>query len=161
VDVTVQLGCYAIYARQRWGARPEQIQAIEFNLNSLKINTFDMIEARLEWAEHYIRNSIEAMRKILGESKIDLIVLDLMLPGEDGLTLCRQLRAESSIPVIMLTAKGEEIDRVIGLEMGADDYVAKPFSSRELLARIKAVLRRAETVSPTQDPVLFPRYAKC
>ena len=92
-----------------------------------------------------------AMRKVLSDSKIDLIVLDLMLPGEDGLTLCRQLRAESSIPVIMLTAKGEEIDRVIGLEMGADDYVAKPFSSRELLARIKAVLRRAESLSQTQD----------
>jgi two-component system OmpR family response regulator len=87
-----------------------------------------------------------AMRKVLGESRIDLIVLDLMLPGEDGLTLCRQLRAESAIPVIMLTAKGEEIDRVVGLEMGADDYVAKPFSSRELLARIKAVLRRAQSL---------------
>ncbi len=90
----------------------------------------------------------KAMRKVLGESKIDLIVLDLMLPGEDGLTLCRQLRAESAIPVIMLTAKGEEIDRVIGLEMGADDYVAKPFSSRELLARIKAVLRRSQALPP-------------
>lgn len=87
-----------------------------------------------------------AMRKVLGESRIDLIVLDLMLPGEDGLTLCRQLRAESAIPVIMLTAKGEEIDRVVGLEMGADDYVAKPFSSRELLARIKAVLRRVQSL---------------
>lgn len=93
----------------------------------------------------------KAMRKLLRESKIDLIVLDLMLPGEDGLTLCRQLRAESSIPVIMLTAKGEEIDRVIGLEMGADDYVAKPFSSRELLARIKAVLRRVQSLPPSQE----------
>jgi len=91
------------------------------------------------------------MRKILGESKIDLIVLDLMLPGEDGLTLCRQLRAESQIPVIMLTAKGDEIDRILGLEMGADDYVAKPFSSRELLARIKSVLRRAQSLPPTED----------
>ena len=78
------------------------------------------------------------MQKILADSKIDLIVLDLMLPGDDGLVLCRQLRSESSIPVIMLTAKDEEIDRVLGLEMGADDYVTKPFSSRELLARIKA-----------------------
>ncbi len=95
----------------------------------------------------------KAMLKVLGESKIDLIVLDLMLPGEDGLTLCRQLRAESSIPVIMLTAKGEEIDRVVGLEMGADDYVAKPFSSRELLARIKAVLRRAQSLPPAQEPL--------
>jgi two-component system OmpR family response regulator len=87
-----------------------------------------------------------AMRKVLDESTIDLIVLDLMLPGDDGLTLCRRLRAESDIPVIMLTAKGEEIDRVLGLEMGADDYLAKPFSTRELLARIKAVLRRVQSL---------------
>jgi len=98
------------------------------------------------------------MRKILGESKIDLIVLDLMLPGEDGLTLCRQLRAESQTPVIMLTAKGDEIDRVLGLEMGADDYVAKPFSSRELLARIKAVLRRAKTLPSTEDSLGEENY---
>jgi len=84
------------------------------------------------------------MRKVLEESRIDLIVLDVMLPGEDGLTLCRQLRTTSNIPVIMLTAKGDEIDRVLGLEMGADDYLSKPFSSRELLARIKAVLRRTQ-----------------
>ena len=85
----------------------------------------------------------KAMRKALAEGRIDLILLDLMLPGEDGLALCRALRAESTIPIIMLTAKGEEVDRVIGLEMGADDYLAKPFGSRELVARIKAVLRRA------------------
>ena len=84
-----------------------------------------------------------AMRRALVDSRIDLVLLDLMLPGEDGLSLCRSLRAESNIPVIMLTAKGDEVDRVIGLEMGADDYVAKPFGSRELIARIKAVLRRA------------------
>jgi two-component system, OmpR family, response regulator len=84
-----------------------------------------------------------AMHKVLADSRIDLILLDLMLPGEDGLSLCRGLRAESNIPIIMLTAKGDEIDRVIGLEMGADDYLPKPFGSRELIARIKAVLRRA------------------
>jgi two-component system, OmpR family, response regulator len=84
-----------------------------------------------------------AMRKALADSRIDLILLDLMLPGEDGLSLCRRLRAESNVPIIMLTAKGDEIDRVIGLEMGADDYLAKPFGSRELIARIKAVLRRS------------------
>jgi len=84
------------------------------------------------------------MRQTLNDWSIDLVVLDLMLPGEDGLVLCRKLRAESKIPVIMLTAMGEETDRIVGLEMGADDYVAKPFSPRELLARIKAVLRRAE-----------------
>lgn len=83
------------------------------------------------------------MRKILVDGRIDLVLLDLMLPGEDGLALCRALRAESDIPIIMLTAKGEEVDRVIGLEMGADDYLPKPFGSRELVARIKAVLRRS------------------
>jgi two-component system OmpR family response regulator len=82
------------------------------------------------------------MWKALERSAVDLIVLDLMLPGEDGLTLCRKLRADSDTPVIMLTARGEETDRIVGLEMGADDYVAKPFSPRELLARIKSVLRR-------------------
>jgi two-component system OmpR family response regulator len=84
-----------------------------------------------------------AMRKALADSSIDLILLDLMLPGEDGLSLCRAVRAESGIPIIMLTAKGDEVDRVIGLEMGADDYLPKPFGSRELIARIKAVLRRS------------------
>lgn len=92
-----------------------------------------------------------AMRKIMADSRIDLILLDLMLPGEDGLSLCRALRAESSVPIIMLTAKGEEVDRVIGLEMGADDYLPKPFGSRELIARIKAVLRR------TQENILKAR----
>jgi len=83
------------------------------------------------------------MWRAIDGSGIDLIVLDLMLPGVDGLTLCRELRSRSSIPVIMLTAMGEETDRIVGLEMGADDYLAKPFNPRELLARIKAVLRRA------------------
>lgn len=84
----------------------------------------------------------KAMRRALADAKIDLILLDLMLPGEDGLSLCRALRADLDIPIIMLTAKGEEIDRVVGLELGADDYVSKPFGSRELIARIRAVLRR-------------------
>ncbi len=87
-----------------------------------------------------------SMKKILADAHIDLIVLDLMMPGEDGLTLCRNLRAKSNIPVIMLTAMGEETDRIIGLEMGADDYLAKPFNPRELLARIKAVLRRSDSI---------------
>jgi two-component system OmpR family response regulator len=81
--------------------------------------------------------------RMLEDSRIDLIVLDLMLPGEDGLTLCRRLRGRSNVPIIMVTAKGEEIDRIIGLEMGADDYLCKPFNPRELIARIRAVLRRA------------------
>jgi len=86
------------------------------------------------------------MRHILKAGSVDLVVLDLMLPGEDGLTLCRNLRATSDLPVIMLTARGEEFDRVLGLEMGADDYLAKPFSGRELVARIRAVLRRARAL---------------
>jgi two-component system OmpR family response regulator len=90
-----------------------------------------------------------SMHKVLADSRIDLILLDLMLPGEDGLSLCRSLRAASSVPIIMLTAKGDEVDRVIGLEMGADDYMAKPFGSRELVARIRAVLRRSQEASPT------------
>jgi len=84
----------------------------------------------------------KAMWTALARGKVDLVVLDLMLPGDDGLTLCRKLRSEAETPVIMLTARGEETDRIVGLEMGADDYLAKPFSPRELLARIKSVLRR-------------------
>jgi two-component system OmpR family response regulator len=87
------------------------------------------------------------MREALAGHAIDLIVLDLMLPGEDGLALCRWVRARSNVPVIMLTARGEEIDRIVGLEMGADDYLPKPFNPRELVARIKAVLRRADRPS--------------
>ena len=75
----------------------------------------------------------------------DLVVLDLMLPGMDGLEVCRNIRKESSMPIIMLTAKGEETDRIVGLELGADDYVVKPFSPRELVARIKTVLRRSQS----------------
>ena len=87
-----------------------------------------------------------AMWAALETKKPDIVVLDLMLPGDDGLTLCRDLRARSTLPVIMLTARGDETDRIVGLEMGADDYVAKPFNPRELLARIKSVLRRSRTL---------------
>lgn len=92
-----------------------------------------------------------AMQAILSQESIDLIVLDLMLPGEDGLVLCRNLRVHSNIPVIMLTARGDETDRIIGLEMGADDYLPKPFNPRELLARIKSVLRRFQGQPESQD----------
>lgn len=89
----------------------------------------------------------------LERSRIDLIVLDLMLPGVDGMELCRTLRTRSKIPVIMLTARGDEMDRILGLEMGADDYLAKPFSARELLARIKVILRRVRDlpIDPLAD----------
>jgi two-component system OmpR family response regulator len=84
-----------------------------------------------------------AMEKTLDRERVDLIVLDLNMPGDDGLTLCRKLRNRSNIPVIMLTARSEPIDRILGLEMGADDYLPKPFEPRELLARIRSVLRRS------------------
>lgn len=93
----------------------------------------------------------EALR-LARQSNPDLILLDLMLPEVDGLDVCRELRKTSEVPVIMLTARGEEIDRVVGLELGADDYICKPFSMRELLARIKAVLRRAQPDEPTGKP---------
>ncbi len=84
------------------------------------------------------------MWKQIDATSIDLVILDLMLPGEDGLTLCRNLRAHSNISILMLTARGDEVDRITGLEMGADDYLSKPFSPRELVARIKSLLRRAQ-----------------
>ncbi|MEM9358862.1 MAG: response regulator [Pseudomonadota bacterium] len=80
----------------------------------------------------------------------DLIVLDLMLPGEDGLSICRRVRASSQVPIIILTARGEDIDRIVGLEIGADDYLPKPFNPRELLARIRAILRRAQAPAPSE-----------
>jgi len=104
-------------------------------------------------AKNGLRVSVAAdgreMRRVLEEAKIDLIVLDLMLPGDSGLTLCGQLRATTTIPILMLTAVAEDTDRIIGLEMGADDYLPKPFNPRELLARIRAILRRAEERIPT------------
>ena len=85
----------------------------------------------------------------------DLVVLDLMLPGTDGLELCRWIRARSELPVIMLTARGEEADRIVGLELGADDYVTKPFSPRELAARVRSVLRRSTPASPRAERLTF------
>lgn len=94
---------------------------------------------------------------LVQQSKPDLILLDLMIPEVDGLDVCRELRKSSSVPVIMITARGEEIDRVLGLEIGADDYVTKPFSVRELMARVKAVLRRAHTEEPATEMSAFLR----
>ncbi|MEM6421905.1 MAG: response regulator, partial [Pseudomonadota bacterium] len=83
------------------------------------------------------------MDAALKASSFDLVILDLMLPGEDGLSICRRLRARSALPILILTAKKEDIDRIIGLELGADDYLGKPFNPRELIARMRAILRRA------------------
>src|SRR5687768_5246710 len=114
----------------------------------------DDAEIRTLLSEYLQRNGYRVSTAADGKSMLaaleaktpDLIVLDLMMPGEDGLTLCRDLRSKSSIPIIMLTARGEETDRIVGLEMGADDYLAKPFNPRELLARIKSVLRRTRAL---------------
>jgi two-component system, OmpR family, response regulator len=91
-------------------------------------------------------DSAASFRRLMERSSFDLVVLDVMMPGEDGISLCRDLRVNSQLPVIFLTAVSEDADRILGLEMGADDYLTKPFNPRELLARIKAVLRRANSL---------------
>src|SRR6516164_5187069 len=95
-----------------------------------------------------VAHDAAAMTQTLSAARIDLIILDIMMPGEDGLSICRRLRANGTIPIIMLTARGTEIDRIVGLEIGADDYLPKPFSVHELLARVRAVLRRAAMSGP-------------
>ena len=99
----------------------------------------------------------EALRRLLEREQPDLVVLDIMMPGEDGLAVCRQLRAASQVPVIFLTAMAEDTDRIIGLELGADDYLVKPFNPRELLARVRAVLRRT-AVAPSHAPAAATKF---
>jgi two-component system, OmpR family, response regulator len=98
------------------------------------------------------------MAELVGKYRFDVVVLDVMMPGEDGFTLCQRLRAASTVPIILLTARGDETDRVVGLELGADDYVAKPFNPRELLARIRAALRRAAMVSASPPEAFADRF---
>ncbi len=95
------------------------------------------------------------MDRAIARRRPDIVVLDLMLPGEDGLSICRRLRARGDLPILMLTAKSDEIDRVVGLELGADDYLGKPFNPRELLARLRAILRRAGP-RPLAEPARRP-----
>jgi two-component system phosphate regulon response regulator OmpR len=97
------------------------------------------------------------LRAALAQRMPDAIVMDLMLPGTDGLSLTRELRTQTSVPVLMLSARGDDMDRIIGLEVGADDYLAKPFNPRELLARLRALLRRSQTVSAAPAPTAPPR----
>ncbi len=132
-------------------SRPDNILIVD---DDLEIRT--LLRDYLQ--EHGYRVSTAAdgggMWRILAGNRVDLIILDLMLPGDDGLVLCRKLRADREIPVIMLTALGETTDRIIGLEMGADDYLPKPFEPRELLARMKAVMHRTRTLPDAgQAPV--------
>lgn len=106
-----------------------------------------------------VAHRADAARAVLAETAIDLVLLDVMMPGEDGLSLTRALRVQGRLPVILLTARSEDTDRILGLEMGADDYVAKPFNPRELLARIRAVLRRAEPQAAAPNAPLVFRFA--
>jgi DNA-binding response OmpR family regulator len=110
----------------------------------------DLLAYNLRKANYEVLTAADGREALdaAGQTNPDLILLDLMLPGVDGLEVCRELRKAGDVPIIMITALGEEIDRVVGLELGADDYVTKPFSVRELLARIKAVLRRASQPEP-------------
>ena len=113
----------------------------------------EVVERYLRQEGYRVESAIDgpdALRRFAA-ARPDLVLLDLMLPGIDGLEVCRQLRAQSNVPIIMLTAKGDETDTIIGLGVGADDYVAKPFSPRELVARAKAVLRRAGTPPPVAE----------
>lgn len=102
--------------------------------------------------------SAASARRVLSQRDVDLMVLDIMMPGEDGLSLCRSVREHKGTPVILLSARAEELDRIVGLEVGADDYVTKPFSPRELLARIHAVLRRTNELPPGQRPRIGQRF---
>src|SRR6059058_794163 len=97
----------------------------------------------------------DAAKALIEEREPSLVVLYVMLPGTDGLSLCRWIRGRSNLPVILLTARGEEADRIVGLELGADDYVTKPFSPRELAARVRSVLRRADGGSPQREKLTF------
>ena len=105
----------------------------------------------------------QAMQAVLGREAVDLILLDVRLPGVDGITLMRELRETSAVPIILVTSRQDEVDRILGLELGADDYVTKPFSARELLARIRAVLRRAlqraAAAAPSDEPTPALRFA--
>ncbi len=114
----------------------------------------DMLVYNLRRANYEVLTAVDGRTalRLARDSRPDLILLDLMLPEVDGLDVCRELRRSSQVPIIMLTARDEEVDRVVGLELGADDYVCKPFSVRELMARIKAVLRRGAAPTPESPP---------
>jgi len=112
-----------------------------------------LVRAYLEKAGYEVLTAVDGPDglRVARQERPDLVILDLMLPGMDGLDVCRDLRRDSNVPIIMLTARIEEIDKLLGLELGADDYVTKPFSPRELVARVRAVLRRAEEPSPRAE----------
>ena len=113
----------------------------------------DYLRSHAGFSSSMVHRGDEALERFRRDSP-DLVLLDLMLPGLDGIEVCKQIRAESRVPIIMLTARSEEIDRLLGLELGADDYICKPFSPREVVARVKAVLRRTKSPESETDPGL-------
>ena len=117
-----------------------------------------LVESHLQGFGFAVRgiNDGRQIDSLLAETPVDLIILDLGLPHEDGLQICRRLRQHHEVPILMLTARGDEIDRILGLEMGADDYLAKPFHPRELVARIQAILRRTRAAVPRPEAVAAP-----
>lgn len=136
-----------------WFTRSSDIAAIDRNMSKLphilvveddrEISALIARYLRANDCRVMVTGSGRGIDDLMQESRIDLVVLDLMLPGENGLSICKRLRTTTQVPIIMLTARSDEVDRILGLEMGADDYLAKPFNPRELLARIRAVLRRS------------------
>ncbi len=126
----------------------EQVLIVEDEVKLAKVIA-DYLQAS-GFETHGLTNGAEAVRWIR-ENTPDLVLLDLMLPGKDGMDVCKEVRTFSEVPIIMLTARIEEIDRLLGLELGADDYVCKPFSPREVVARVKAVLRRSRSGKPLQS----------
>ncbi len=117
----------------------------------------DLLAEYLGGRGYTVRTAVDgpAGLELARKGGLDLVVLDIMMPGMDGLEVCRNLRGFSTVPVIMLTARGDEMDRIVGLEIGADDYLAKPFNPRELVARIEAVLRRARPAGPSDEDVII------
>jgi len=130
----------------------EKILVVDDERNIVELLKYNLEKEGYEVLSAY--DGFEAVN-IAKQDRPDLIILDIMLPGQGGLEVCRILRKETKIPIIMATAKGEEIDKILGLELGADDYVTKPFSPRELVARVKAVLRRTSSKTEEKDELAF------
>jgi two-component system alkaline phosphatase synthesis response regulator PhoP len=130
----------------------EKILVVDDERNIVELLKYNLEKEGYEVLSAY--DGFEAVN-IAKQDRPDLIILDIMLPGQGGLEVCRILRKETKIPIIMATAKGEEIDKILGLELGADDYVTKPFSPRELVARVKAVLRRTSSKTEEKDELVF------
>jgi DNA-binding response OmpR family regulator len=147
-------------ARRPDGAAPGRVHNVEVTTVLVVDDEPIVREVVVRYLEREGYRTLEAddgdqARRLLERNRPDLVVLDVMLPGTDGLELCRWIRSRSDLPVIMLTARGEEADRIVGLELGADDYVTKPFSPRELAARVRTVLRRTSPPAPAGERLSF------